>query len=57
MSDVGLGAVLSQEVVGNERVVAYFSRALYGPKRNYCIMQGELLAVVATLKHFRAVPV
>lgn len=45
-SDVGLGAVLSQEVKGAEHVVAYFSFAL-----NYCATQQELL-VVSALKHF-----
>ena len=36
-SDVGLGAVLSQEGAGGERVVAYYSHSLSRPKHNYCV--------------------
>lgn len=50
-----MGAVLSQ-VLGvsdsGEHVVAYFSQALSGPEKNYCVTQHKLLAVVAALKHF-----
>ncbi|XP_053356089.1 uncharacterized protein LOC128527651, partial [Clarias gariepinus] len=52
-SDVVLGAVLSQVSEGKERAIAYFSRALSGPEKNYCVTRRELLAVVAALKHFR----
>lgn len=51
-SDVGLGAVMSQEVEGAGHVFAYFSRALSGPERNYSVTRHKLLAVVAALKHF-----
>ena len=53
-SDVGLGAVLSQEHEGNERVVAYASRVLSKAEKRYCATRKELLAVVTFVKHFRA---
>lgn len=34
--DHGIGAVLSQVQDGNERVIAYFSKALSRSERNYC---------------------
>ena len=49
---VGLGAVLSQEQDGEERVIAYYSRSLSKPERNYCVTRLELLAVVNAVKHF-----
>ncbi|KAI4905005.1 hypothetical protein NFI96_003630 [Prochilodus magdalenae] len=52
-SNFGIGAVLSQEHEGQERVLAYFSRGLSKPERNYCVTRRELLAVVAGLKRFR----
>ena len=53
-SDTGIGAVLSQvDNEGNERVVAYASRLLSKPERQYCVTKRELLAVVAFTRHFR----
>ncbi|KAL7868269.1 hypothetical protein SRHO_G00096530 [Serrasalmus rhombeus] len=52
-SNFGIGAVLSQEQEGQERLLAYFSRGLSKPERNYCVTRQELLAVVAGLKHFK----
>ena len=42
----GIGAVLSQEQAGRERVIAYASRSTCKSERNYCITEQDLLAVV-----------
>ena len=47
-SDFSIGAVLSQEQDGKERVIAYGSRTMLKAERNYCVTDKELLAV----KHF-----
>ena len=50
----GVGAVLSQ--VGNdgcEHVIAYGSRLLTKPERQYCVTHHELLAVITFTRHFR----
>ena len=52
-SNVGIGAVLSQQPGDGERVVAYYSRALSRAERNYCVTRRELLAVVQAVRHFR----
>ena len=53
-SDNGIRAVLSQhDEDGGERVIAYASRALSKPERNYCVTRRELLAVVYFTHHFR----
>jgi transposase InsO family protein len=52
-SDIGLGAVLSQIQDGEERVIAYASRTISKPERNYETTRKELLAVVFGLKQFR----
>ena len=49
----GIGAVLSQMQEGEERVLAYASRKLSKPERNYCVTRRELLAVVVYLKYFK----
>lgn len=52
-SDVGIGAVLSQEWGGHERVVAYASRALTKQERKYATTKKELLSMVMFTKHFK----
>ena len=52
-SNYAIGAVLSQNQDGDERVIAYASRTLSKPEQNYCVTRRELLAIVNFLKHFR----
>ena len=52
-SDVGLGAVLSQEVNGKEYVIAYASRSLHPPEKKYTVTEREGLALVWATKIFR----
>ena len=53
-SGTGIGAVLSQRhpAEEQERVIAYFSRALSVPERHYCVTRRELLAMVKAIRHF-----
>ncbi|GFY01002.1 retrovirus-related Pol polyprotein from transposon opus [Trichonephila clavipes] len=51
-SHESIGAVLSQEIDGQERVIAYFSKCLSKPERNYCMIRKELLAIVKAVEHF-----
>ena len=52
-SDTAIGAVLSQEQDGQEKVIGYGSKALSKEERNYCVTRRELLAVVHFVDHFR----
>jgi hypothetical protein len=52
-SDVAIGAVLSQVIDGDEKVVAYASRRLSRQEANYCVTRRKLLAVVFYIKYFR----
>ncbi|KAF8786035.1 Retrovirus-related Pol polyprotein like [Argiope bruennichi] len=47
-----IGAVLSQEIDGQERVIAYFSKCLTKQERNYCVTRKELLAIVKAVDNF-----
>jgi len=52
-SDLGIGAVLSQRIEGEEKVIAYGSRLFSAAEKRYCITRKELLAVVHFVKVFR----
>ena len=47
-----VGAVLSQEQDGVERVLAYYSQTLKPAERQYCVTRKELLAVVKGIRQF-----
>ena len=49
-SAFSIGGVLSQVQDDEERVIAYGSKALSKPERNYRVMRRELLAIVVFLK-------
>ncbi|GBN76452.1 Retrovirus-related Pol polyprotein from transposon 297 [Araneus ventricosus] len=51
-SNEGIGAVLSQNMGNEERVIAYFSKSLGKEERNYCVTCKELLAIVKSIEHF-----
>ena len=51
-SATALGAVLCQLKGGQENVIAYWSRQLTKPERNYSTIEREALAVVAAIKEF-----
>ena len=54
-SNFPIGAVLSQKqwTDGQEKVVAYASRALTKSERKYCVTRKELLPMVYFVKYFR----
>jgi len=52
-SDFGIGSILSQDNNGVIHPVAFFSRSLSAAEINYDIHDKELLAIIASFKHFR----
>lgn len=52
-SNYGVGAMLAQQINGEEHPIAYMSRSLTGPERNYSVTEREALAVLSALEHWR----
>ncbi|GBM82950.1 Transposon Ty3-G Gag-Pol polyprotein [Araneus ventricosus] len=51
-SNEGIGTVISQKIGNEECVIAYFSKSLSKPERNYYVTRKELLAIVKSIEHF-----
>ncbi|CAI7853172.1 unnamed protein product [Closterium sp. NIES-53] len=52
-SSMGMGAVLCQEIEGEERVIAFASRSCSPSEANYCSYEGEGLTAVWGITHFK----
>lgn len=52
-SDLGIGAVLTQMLEGEEKVIAYMSKSLSAQERNYSATEREALAVLIAIEHWR----
>ena len=52
-SDVAIGAVLTQEVNGEEHPICYFSQKLSSSERKYSVTERECLAVIRAIEKFR----
>ena len=52
-STVAIGYILSQNVNGQDRVIAYGSRSLKSCETRYSICELELLSLTEGVKHFR----
>lgn len=52
-SDIAIGAVLSQGIVGSDKPVAFASRTLSDTETRYSTIEKELLAIVWAIKYFR----
>ena len=51
--DYAIGAALTQIHEAKPCVVAYASRALLGPERNYSVQEKEALGIIYAVKKFR----
>ncbi|KAL7289462.1 hypothetical protein TKK_0016653 [Trichogramma kaykai] len=52
-SEIALGGILSQGMIGQERPIAYTSRVLRGPELRYEVYEKEALAIVHSVQYFR----
>lgn len=52
-SDVAIGAVLTQEIDGEEHPICYFSQKLSAAERKYSVTERECLAVIRAIEKFR----
>lgn len=52
-SDIGLGAILTQETLSGEQPIFFLSRKLTKAKCNYAMIEIEALAIRWAMKYFK----
>lgn len=52
-SNFAIGAVLSQGEIGSDKPIAFYSRTLLDAETRYSTIEQEMLAIVASIRHFR----
>lgn len=52
-SNIAIAGVLSQGEIGFDKPIGFFSRGLFEAELNYSTVEVELLAIVASIRHFR----
>ena len=52
-SGIGIGAVLSQDINGTDKPIAFYSRRLKPAEARYSVTEQECLGVVEAVRHFR----
>ena len=55
VSDTAIGAVLHQNIDGQEHAMAYASKTLSKAENQYCVTRKELLALVHFVKYFATI--
>ena len=57
VSGLSIGALLSQEQAGQDKVIAYASKLLNLTEQSYFVKRRELLVVIYYLKYFKKISV
>ena len=52
-SGIGVGAMLTQNIDGIEKIISFYSQLHAGAQKNYSTTEQEILGVIKAVEHFR----